>query len=106
MRRHGMLVRRRSARFVAVTFVPVAGEDPVPPPPLIKRIPASQPIGGTTPAGGQQLNDDDALKQAGLSAFEAAPLLEYLKARTLTDADQSKIGEVIARFGADEFEDG
>ncbi len=103
MRRHGILFTI-ALPLVAVILVPVAGEDPAPPPPIIKRIPPRLPIGGTTPIGAQ-LNDADALKQAGLSASEATPLLEYLRSRTLTDADQSKIGEVIARFGADDFED-
>ena len=32
-------------------------------------------------------------------------LLDYLKARTLTDVDQSKIGDIIKKFGADDFEE-
>ncbi|MFM8274376.1 MAG: hypothetical protein ACKODX_18880, partial [Gemmata sp.] len=91
--------------FAAVLLVPSFGQDVVPVAP-IKRVPPRGPVvaGGTT-AAAAQLNDADALKQAGLSADEAATLLEYLKQRTLTDADQSKIGEVIARFGTDDFED-
>src|SRR5688572_4197790 len=51
------------------------------------------------------ISDEDALKQAGLSPTEATPLLEYLKVRTLTDVDQNRIGEVIKKFGADDFEE-
>lgn len=106
MRRHGMLFVV-ALPLLALLLVPVAGDEPVPVPinPPIRRVPVRQPVGVPTAPVGAQLNDDDALKQAGLAAGEAGPLIEYLKTRTLTDADQSKIGEVIARFGADDFED-
>lgn len=102
MRRHEIMFAL-VLLLVAGTLVPVVGEDP----PVVlpvRRLPPRQPIDGTTPVGAQ-LNDADALKQAGLSETEANKLLDYLKQRTLTDADQSKIGEVIARFGADDFDD-
>lgn len=103
MRRHGMpfvVVLPLAALFL----VPVAGQDDAPIQPLIRRVPGRQPVNGPTTAVALT-TDADALKQAGLGADEAGPLLEYLKARTLTDADQSKIGEVITRFGADAFDD-
>lgn len=49
--------------------------------------------------------DDEALKQAGLSATDGAKLVEYLRQRTLTAADEGKIKEIIRRFGADAYED-
>ena len=100
MRRHGMLFVV-ALPLVALLLVPVFGDDPIPVP--IKR-PARPPVGGTT-AANAQLTDEGALKEAGLSATEAGPLIDYLKLRTLTDADQSKIGEVIARFGGDDYEE-
>ncbi len=103
MRRHGMpflLV----LPLAALVLVPVAGQDEIPVQPLIKRAPLRQPVNGPTTVN-TLMTDEAALKEAGLGATEAGPLLDYLKARTLTDADQSKIGEVINRFGADEFDD-
>ena len=101
MRRYGV-VFTIALSLVALSLVPVAGDEV--PPVIIKRAPLRQPGGGATTPG-EGMTDADALKQAGLTADEAGPLLEYLKARTLTDADQSRIGEVIARFGADGFDD-
>ncbi|MBM3980719.1 MAG: HEAT repeat domain-containing protein [Planctomycetes bacterium] len=51
-----------------------------------------------------QLNDDAALKQVNLSPDDAKGLIEYLKARTLTDIDQNMIGDVIKKFGDDDFD--
>ncbi|MDY3551754.1 PQQ-binding-like beta-propeller repeat protein [Gemmata sp. JC717] len=100
MRRYGMPF---AAALLLATppLVPIAGQDaPVLP---VKRLPARPGAGPATPAGAQ-LSDDAALKAAGLTATDADALLAYLKARTLSDDDQSKIGEVIARFGTDEFD--
>jgi hypothetical protein len=85
---------------------PVTGDDPVPVPARpLRRPPPRIPI---VPAGetniSPQLSDADALKQAGLPADQPGPLLEYLKARTLTDADQNRIGDCIKKFAADDFE--
>jgi hypothetical protein len=49
--------------------------------------------------------DEEALKLAGLSATDGAKLVEYLRQRTLTAADEGKIKEIIRRFGADAYED-
>lgn len=85
--------------FVAVLLVPaVANEDP--PVPIKKAI--RRPVAG--PMVNPAVNDEDALKQAGLSSNEAGPLIEYLKVRTLTEGDQNRIGEVIKKFGDDDFE--
>ncbi len=51
------------------------------------------------------LSDAEALTKAKLNPDDGQQLLEYLKQRTLTDADQTKIGGIIARFGADDFEE-
>jgi len=51
------------------------------------------------------ISDEEALKQAGLSASEPGKLLEYLEQRTLTDLDQGKLKDIIRNFGADRFED-
>jgi hypothetical protein len=92
------------ALFLAPS-APVQGEDPPPVPVKRPRPPLGGPIGpgGTTTT--PHLSDEDALKQAGLPIDEAGPLLDYLKARTLTDLDQSKIGDIIKKFAADDFEE-
>ncbi len=97
--------------FGGLLFVPVANADEQPvviQPVLLKRQPIrAQPIG----AGGQPtvvtpaLSDEEALKQAKLSPTDGQQLLDYLKQRTLSDVDQGKILEIIARFGADDFDD-
>jgi outer membrane protein assembly factor BamB len=101
MRRFGMPFAL-TLPLVALVVVPVAGlDEPLPP---IKR-PIRPPVGRPVTAESPLLNDADALKTVGLNETDAAPLLDYFKQRTLTDADQSKIGEVIKRFGADSFDD-
>jgi outer membrane protein assembly factor BamB len=77
----------------------VPAEDPPP-----RRVPVRPVPGGTTTTA-TQLSDEEALKQAGLPADDAAPLIAYLKTRTLSDTDQSKIGDIIKKFGADDFEE-
>jgi hypothetical protein len=103
MRRFGPLCVLLLAALVAV---PAGGEEP----PIPSKVRVRPPIGGPgRPAGpstvAADVSDADALKQAGLSPDEGAPLIEYLKMRTLTDLDQNKIGDVIKRFGADDFEE-
>lgn len=101
MRRYGMPFAVVSP-LVALLLVPVAAQDPPLP---IKRAIVRPAFGAGATTTDGPLSDTAALKEAGLTATEAGPLIEYLKARTLSDADQSKIGEVIARFGTDEFEE-
>lgn len=86
--------------LLALVLAPAAAEDP-PLPPVVRRVPARP---APAPAPASALSDEEALKQAGLSPTDADTLLEYLKARTLTDVDQNKINDVIKRFGADDFE--
>ncbi len=70
---------------------------PVRRPPIIRPAPVpdrSSPV----------LSDDQALKQAGLNPSDPNALIDYLKARTLTDVDQTTISEMIKKFGTDDFE--
>ncbi|HEY1192031.1 MAG TPA: PQQ-binding-like beta-propeller repeat protein [Gemmata sp.] len=109
MRRHGMPFAV-GLPLVALVLVPGAAQKqnppavPVAPPVVIKRLPA-RPVPADEAAANAQTGDEAALKEAGLSATDAAALLGYLKTRTLSDSDRSKIGEVITRFGVDEFEE-
>lgn len=48
--------------------------------------------------------DRKALDAASLKADDPTGLLDYLRQRTLSDADRSKIQAVIRRLGADDFE--
>lgn len=76
--------------------------------------PADEPLRPVLPGGRQpvkkappaatQLNDAEALKQVNLSADEAKPLLDYIRARTLSDSELGTITQVIARFGADDYD--
>lgn len=90
-----------AALLAALPLVPAAQDDPPPPP--VKRVVVR---GGLQPADppATGVSDEDALKQAGLSPDEPGPLVEYLKARTLSEGDQNRIGDVIKKFGADDFE--
>ena len=49
--------------------------------------------------------DAAALKSAGLRADDPAGLIEYLRQRTLSDADLAKIRTVIRRMGDENFEE-
>src|SRR5262249_28719165 len=58
------------------------------------------------PNGGQPaITDEEALKSAGLSPTDGAKLVGYLKMRTVSDVDQSKIQVLIRKLGADLFAD-
>ena len=83
---------------------------------IVLRLPAAaqpvfaQPvvIGGVVQPGvppAPAVSDDEALKEAGLSAADGAQLVGYLKQRTVSDADQGKIQELIKQFTADKFDD-
>src|SRR5262245_21828741 len=78
----------------------VTADDPLP----VKRQPVKGKK-GTTPAAENQLSDEEALKKAGLTATDGGKLIEYLQQRTLSDSEQSRIEEIIRRFGADDFEE-
>ena len=51
------------------------------------------------------VDDKKALDAAGLKAEEPEGLLNYLRQRTLSDVDLSRIQAVIKRLGADDFEE-
>jgi hypothetical protein len=53
----------------------------------------------------QATADKRALEAAGLTADNPAGLLDYVRLRTLSDADLSKIQAVIKRLGSDDFEE-
>src|SRR4051812_46004574 len=101
MRRLGLLVSL-TVLLVALVAVSAVGEDDPPPPVKVRPIGKIGKAGQPATTVRSDLSDEDALKQAGLSANEAGPLIEYLKVRTLTEGDQNKIGEVIKKFGADD----
>jgi hypothetical protein len=102
----------RRSWFLIAAFAPLTGltgvlptpaQNPPPPPPA-RRVLGTF-TASTAAAAEPQLSDDDALRQAGLSATDGAKLVEYLKQRTLTDTDEGKIKAVIRRFGADDYEE-
>jgi hypothetical protein len=55
--------------------------------------------------GSGKISDEEALKTVGLSPQDGPKLIEYLKLRTLSDADRGKITGIIKRFGSDDFDD-
>src|SRR5687767_14054655 len=102
MRRFGMTFAL--AAPLAALLVAAATGDEIPVP-IKKGGFGVKAKGGAADNPNLNVSDEDALKQAGLSPTEATPLLEYLKVRTLTDVDQNRIGDVIKKFGADDFEE-
>jgi outer membrane protein assembly factor BamB len=101
MRRLGLLYPL-SIPLVALCLAAVAGDGAPLRAQPIKR-PPRVPVGNPTPVN--TLSDAEALKQAGLDADDAKALIDYLKARTLNDVDQTSIGDIIKKFGADDFEE-
>jgi hypothetical protein len=69
--------------------------------PILKPGVVGQPEGTSD----ENLTDEEALKKAGLSPTDGPKLIEYLRLRTLSDADQGKIAGIIKRFGADDFDE-
>ncbi|HEX4609007.1 MAG TPA: HEAT repeat domain-containing protein, partial [Urbifossiella sp.] len=51
------------------------------------------------------VTDADVLKSVGLNPADGAALVGYLKVRTVNDADQGRLDEIVRRFAADKFED-
>ncbi len=82
-------------------FVPVLAQ-PVQEVPVIGFGRAVQPA---ATAKSNTITDEEALKQAGLSAKDGPKLVGYLKQRTVSDTDQGKLQGLIKQFRADEFED-
>jgi hypothetical protein len=54
---------------------------------------------------GDTTADADALRKAGLSGDDGPALVGYLKQRTVSDADQERIRELIKKFAARRFEE-
>jgi len=106
MRRFGPLPSLAFA-LLFVAPVPATGDDPPAKAGAVRQLrqPIKRPGGPAETTVSAPVTDDDALKLAGLQANEAGPLLDYLKQRTLSDGAQAKIGDVIKRFGADDFEE-
>jgi hypothetical protein len=104
MRRFGLLSLPLAALFAVPA--PAVEDPPVPvaPPVRLRRPPVGGPVAPPDSTVRADISDEDALKQAGLPANDASALVEYLKIRTLTDLDQNKIGDIIKKFGADDFE--
>ena len=109
MRRSWFLIAAFAPLTGLAGLVPTAAQNapPVPVQPPVRRLivngaaaTATQPAAESPP-----ITDEEALKQAGLSAADGAKLVEYLRQRTLSDADEGKIKAIIHRFGADEYED-
>jgi len=70
--------------------------------------PGTPPVAGGGPmvAGGKPaVNDDEALKSAGMTANDGEKLIGYLKMRTVSDIDQGKINGLIKKLGAERFAD-
>lgn len=100
MRRFGIALVL-SFSCAALVAVSAAGDEDPPPEKVGKKGKAK---GGKAKTD-TTLSDTDSLKQAGLPADQPGPLIDYLKVRTLTEGDQTKIADVIKKFGADDFED-
>jgi hypothetical protein len=62
---------------------------------------------GSSPAQPKPVGEADAeaLKKANLSPDDGPALVAYLKQRTVSDADQGRIRELIKKFAAEKFED-
>lgn len=114
MRRIGLTFAFTVPLLVMSFLTAIADELPVPaqpvdPPAKVAKGKIGKAKGAGAKVGGAQpvlaANDADALKQANLSADDAKSLIEYLKSRTLNDIDQTKIGDVIKKFGADDFDE-
>lgn len=95
-----------SLAALAAPPAPAVADEPVPVPvqPVLPRV--KQPVKKGAPVApvSDAASDPDTLKKANLPTDDANGLLDYIRARTLSDAEQTKIGDVIAKFGDDDFE--
>ncbi|MDB5311120.1 MAG: enzyme repeat protein [Gemmataceae bacterium] len=62
-------------------------------------------VGATAAVVEPTVSDEDALKEAGLTPTDGEKLVGYLKQRTVSDAEQGKIQELIKKFKADNFDE-
>lgn len=67
--------------------------------------PTRPALNKTTTVTETATSDEEALKAAGLKPEDGPKLVEYLRQRTLSDIDQTKIAGIIKRFGGDDFDD-
>lgn len=104
MRRTGPTLALAVSLFALAA--PLSADEPLPVQPVLPKVkqPVKKKGGAPTTTVLSSANDPDTLKKANLPADDAKGLLDYIRARTLSDADQTKIGDVIAKFGDDEFE--
>src|SRR5438067_6309285 len=82
---------------------PAPAQAPVPVAPLIKIVRGQAPATPVTTDPAKI--DADALAKAGLKPDDAAGLIGYLRQRTLSDADLTRIRSVIRRMGDEQFEE-
>ena len=85
----------------------VAANEPLQLRPQVGKRPVLGPrqVPGGSSTLPEQLSDEDTLKKADLDATDGSKLIAYLQMRTLTEKEQDRIGVIIKRFGADDFED-
>lgn len=102
-------MRRSLARWMVISLLgfgwgtAAPGQDDVRPVGRLMRKPAAAPTTAQEPSA--PLSDEQALGKAKLDPNDGRQLLDYLRQRTLTDADQARIASVIARFAADDFDE-
>ncbi len=81
-------------------------QPPAPPlPPPIAPVRAGFGMVAPPTTSEPALTDEEALKEAGLSPTDGVKLVEYLRLRTASEAEQGRIKEIISRFAADNFDD-
>src|SRR5947199_4163139 len=82
---------------------PAPAQVPAPAPPV--AIVRGRPAVTTTVTTDPAKLDADALAKAGLKPDDPAGLIGYLRQRTLSDADLTRIRSVIRRMGDERFEE-
>jgi hypothetical protein len=80
-------------------------QPPVAPPGIVVRRAAQFRPPAPDPPVDQATADHKALEAASLKADDPQGLLDYIRQRTLSDADLSKIQAVIRRLGSEDFEE-
>src|SRR5947209_8601505 len=94
----------RRLRFALPLLMPVVlaaavvAQQPAPPIRVVMRQPV--PVLADTGEAAPTISDEKALAAAGLKADDPAGLLNYLRQRTLSDTDLTKIQAVIHRLGS------
>lgn len=94
------------ATLLSVGLVSLAVGQPAPQPAL-QPLPGRKPVRpGTDPALAQDqaAQDKKALEAISLKETDFDGMMKYLKSRTLTDVDLTKIGDLIKKLGDEDFE--